>query len=95
MLIKKNSLITNSIKVLIVIKLCFLQQQLEEAFFSAQPVSVRKTVEFVSERIASACVKYICHDLVPQFKQKSLEELEVLFKEYDETCDDSKEVSYF
>lgn len=72
-----------------------LQQQLEEALFSAQPGSVRKTIEFVSERIASACVKHICHDIVPEFKQRSLEELEGIFKESGENYDDSKEVSAY
>ena len=47
----------------------FYQQQLEEAFFNGQPTSLRKTVEFVSERVASTCVKYVCHTLVPKHKK--------------------------
>lgn len=52
-----------------------LQQQLEEAFFNGQPLSLRKTVEFVSERVASACVKHICSAVVPPFKKSALENL--------------------
>jgi codanin-1 len=52
-----------------------LQQQLEEAFFNGQPVSLRKTVEFVSERVASTCVKYVCGTLVPSHKKNALERL--------------------
>nr|XP_023021263.1 codanin-1 [Leptinotarsa decemlineata] len=48
---------------------------LEEAFFNGQPSSVRKTVEFVSERVASACVKHICHSIVPAAKKAALQEL--------------------
>ncbi|KAJ8939318.1 hypothetical protein NQ314_011176 [Rhamnusium bicolor] len=52
-----------------------IEQQLEEAFFSGQPISVKKTVEFVSERIASSCVKHICNTIVPSFKKTALEHL--------------------
>ncbi|XP_060532788.1 codanin-1 isoform X3 [Cylas formicarius] len=51
-----------------------LEQQLEEAFFNGQPASLRKTVEFVSERVASCAVKYICYTLVPEYKQTALDE---------------------
>ncbi|XP_018572391.1 codanin-1 [Anoplophora glabripennis] len=50
-----------------------LEQQLEEAFFNGQPLSLRKTVEFVSERVASACVKHICSTIVPSFKKTAVE----------------------
>lgn len=46
--------------------------QLEEAFFNGQPISMRKTVEFVSERIASTCVKHLCNSVVPNFKKQAL-----------------------
>ncbi|XP_030754792.1 codanin-1 [Sitophilus oryzae] len=49
-----------------------LENQLEEAFFNGQPSSLRKTVEFVSERVASAAVKHICNDMVPKAKSKVL-----------------------
>ncbi|KAJ8956313.1 hypothetical protein NQ318_015050 [Aromia moschata] len=61
-----------------------LEQQLEEAFLNGQPVSVRKTVEFVSERVASACVKHVC-GLVPSFKKTSLEEFRKFLASWKET----------
>ncbi|XP_053521842.1 codanin-1 isoform X3 [Artibeus jamaicensis] len=41
-----------------------LQAQLAQAFFHNQPPSLRKTVEFVAERIGSNCVKHIKATLV-------------------------------
>ncbi|KAM9201714.1 codanin-1 isoform 1-T1 [Dugong dugon] len=41
-----------------------LQAQLAQAFFHNQPPSLRRTVEFVAERIGSNCVKYIKATLV-------------------------------
>lgn len=63
------------LKIFIFLYICFFQCQLEEAFFNGQPVSVRKTVEFTSERVASACIKHICNVQVPEFKQKAIKEL--------------------
>lgn len=58
-----------------------LQLQLEETFFSSHPASMRKTVDFVAERIASGCVKYVCNNLVPELKQRAkIEFLEQLTK---------------
>lgn len=51
-----------------------LKIQLEEAFFNGQPVSIRKTVDFISERVASACVKYICNTVVSNFKKGAIKE---------------------
>ncbi|KAF2904562.1 hypothetical protein ILUMI_01609 [Ignelater luminosus] len=56
-----------------------IQLQLEEAFFNGQPVSIRKTVEFISERVASSCVKQVCNEIVPNFKKKVLADLKSLF----------------
>lgn len=41
---------------------------------------MRKTVEFVSERIASTAVKHICHNLVPKAKEAALSDLKSLLK---------------
>ncbi|XP_011312307.1 codanin-1 isoform X2 [Fopius arisanus] len=47
-----------------------LQLQQEDAFFHGQPDSVKKTVDFVAERIASNAVKHICRELIPSIKRK-------------------------
>lgn len=52
--------------------LTFQQLQLEEAFFHGQPASTRKTVDFVSERVASACVKHICNTLLTTSRETNL-----------------------
>ncbi|KAK4877815.1 hypothetical protein RN001_010321 [Aquatica leii] len=57
------------------------QKQLEKAFFKSQADSVRKTVEFVSERVASGCVKEICYDMVPVHKQTSFAKLKTDFED--------------
>ncbi|XP_046616913.1 codanin-1 [Neodiprion virginianus] len=49
-----------------------LQLQLEEAFFHGQPISTRKTVDFVSERVASSCVKHICNSALPRARKKNI-----------------------
>ncbi|XP_046742767.1 codanin-1 isoform X3 [Diprion similis] len=49
-----------------------LQLQLEEAFFHGQPISTRKTVDFVSERVASSCVKHICNSALPRARKKNV-----------------------
>lgn len=46
--------------------------QLEEAFFHGQPSSIRKTVDFVAERVASSCVKYICNTIIPAAKERNM-----------------------
>ncbi|XP_043290102.1 codanin-1 [Venturia canescens] len=50
-----------------------LQMQIEEAFWHGQPSSVRKTVDFIVEKVASSCVKYICNTIIPLLKQKNIQ----------------------
>lgn len=59
-----------------------LEMQLEESFFNGQPVSVKKTVEFVSERLASTCVKHICSTVVPAFKQTKVDEWKGILEDF-------------
>ncbi|XP_006625046.1 codanin-1 [Apis dorsata] len=49
-----------------------LELKLEEAFFGGQPASTRKTVDFVSERVASTCVKHICNTLLMSSREMNL-----------------------
>lgn len=64
---------------------------LEEAFFNGQPVSVKKTVEFVSERVASTCVKHICNNIVPNFKKHAVEEWKAILETLIPSTDEEKE----
>ena len=43
-----------------------LQQSLEENFFHNQPSSVKRTVEFVAERLASNIVRDVRHQIIPR-----------------------------
>lgn len=43
-----------------------LQQSLEENFFHNQPSSVKRTVEFVAERLASNVVRDVRHQIIPR-----------------------------
>jgi len=47
-------------------KEALLQTQLEENFFHNQPKSLRRTVEYLSERLASNIIKKVRQDLVPE-----------------------------
>ncbi|XP_076640494.1 codanin-1 like protein dlt isoform X2 [Colletes latitarsis] len=57
-----------------------LELQLEEAFFHGQPASTRKTVDFVSERVASTCVKHICNTLLMSSRETNLNNFRKVLK---------------
>lgn len=58
-----------------------LQLKLEEAFLNSQPMSTRKSIDFVSERVASTCIKYVCNKIVPDYKKEALKEFKKKLKE--------------
>jgi len=43
-----------------------LQLSLEENFFHNQPSSVKRTVDFVSDRLASNVVRDVRHQIIPR-----------------------------
>jgi len=56
-------------------KEALLQTQLEENFFHNQPKSLRRTVEYLSERLASNIIKKIRQDIVPSERTSVVEAL--------------------
>ncbi|XP_071519956.1 codanin-1 [Panulirus ornatus] len=52
-----------------------LQLQLEDNFFHNQPSSVRKTTDFVIERVSSNVIKKIRAKIIPKLRESALEQL--------------------
>lgn len=47
---------------------------MEELFFQNHPTSLRRIVDFVVERVASTCVKYVWSTMVPKFSEKAIDD---------------------
>ncbi|XP_044763026.1 codanin-1 isoform X2 [Coccinella septempunctata] len=58
-----------------------IEVQLEETFFNGHPSSLKKTVDFVAERVASTCVKHLCYTVVPEYKKDFIGQLKTKLNE--------------
>ena len=64
-----------------------LQSQLEENFFHNQPKSLRRTVEYVSERLASNVIKKIRQNIVPEERAAVVQQMKARTEAGDSTED--------
>nr|XP_031827227.1 codanin-1 isoform X1 [Nomia melanderi]XP_031827228.1 codanin-1 isoform X1 [Nomia melanderi]XP_031827229.1 codanin-1 isoform X1 [Nomia melanderi]XP_031827230.1 codanin-1 isoform X1 [Nomia melanderi] len=73
-----------------------LELQLEKAFFHGQPASTWKTVDFVSERVASVCIKHICNTLLTSSREANLNNFgKILKKKQSERQSEKEEETLF
>uniref|UniRef100_A0A1B6CCG1 Codanin-1 C-terminal domain-containing protein n=1 Tax=Clastoptera arizonana TaxID=38151 RepID=A0A1B6CCG1_9HEMI len=54
--------------------------KLEDSFLKGQVASFQNTIEFVKDRVASACIKYICSIIILKRKQEALAKFESFYK---------------
>lgn len=71
-----------------------LQGLLEESFFQNHPNSLKRTVEFVSERLASNVIRSVRQDLVPKQRDKAVNRLKELVKVVSVSPYEGDETSY-
>lgn len=55
-----------------------LQMQLEDNFFHNQPASLKRTVEFVADRVASNHIKHFKAKIYPEVLAKGLKKSEMI-----------------
>lgn len=72
-----------------------VKQQLEEAFFNGQSISMRKTVDFVSEQIASVCVKFLLNSVVFDFKKSIVEQFAKKRDQIDDQIESKTRINRF
>nr|CAD7259587.1 unnamed protein product [Timema shepardi] len=58
-----------------------LEMKLRETFFHSQPASIRKTVDLVTERVASCCAKFLCLIVLPPIKKAAISDFIEFFTE--------------
>ncbi|XP_063880733.1 codanin-1-like isoform X3 [Scylla paramamosain] len=58
-----------------------LQMQLEDNFFHNQPTSVRKTTDFVVERVSSNVIKTLRCQVLPSLREAAMEKLKAVIAE--------------
>lgn len=64
-----------------------LKLQLETNFFHNQPVSLKKNVEFVSDRLSSNVIKHVRKSIISSSKQQAIEEVKKIASSLEVTED--------